>query len=143
MWRIYKEGQGKWARGLVAFIIGIGGVFAVVSLHDMLPAWRRFDIPVVNWSFDYRFFIEGPILIAVLVLGVWLYNRPATADFLIETENELKNKVTWPSKEEEIRFSLVVVVTVFLLGVFIFTVDFCLTYAQDMLFPSQEIDGKK
>lgn len=142
MWRIYKEGQGKWARGLLAFVIAMGAIFAVSSLHGSLPPADRFTLPVVNWSFDYRFLIEGPILIAALVLGVWLFNRPQTADFLIDVENELKNKVTWPSRKEEINASLVVVVTVVVIGLFILGIDLGLTFIQNMIYPTGPVAPK-
>lgn len=137
MWRIYKEGQGKWARGLLAFIVALTAIFAVASLHEALPAssepWR---VPVLNWSFDYRWLLEAPLLVGSVFLGVWLFNRPTTADFLIETENELKNKVTWPSREEEINASLVVIVTVLIMLVFIFCVDSFLLWGERLIFSS-------
>lgn len=123
MWKIYKEGQGKWSRGLLAFIVGIGAIYAVSALHGWIGERGSFVLPFVSWDFDYRFLIEGPVLVAALVFGVWLFNHPRTADFLIDTENELKNKVTWPSKKEEINASVVVVITVVIIGVFILAVD--------------------
>jgi len=136
VWKIYKEGQGKLGRGLLAFVIAIGGIFAVASLHDALPVKERWTLPIVNWSLDYRFLIEGPILVGMLILGVWLFNRPATADFLIETEGELKNKVTWPSRREEINASTVVVITVIVLGIFILAVDSVFNVVQGWVFPT-------
>ena len=62
------------------------------------------------------------------------FNRPKTADFLIETENELKNKVTWPSRKEEVSASVVVVVTVLILSVFIFGVDYLMKLFSEGLF---------
>ena len=44
MWRIYKEGQGKWGRGLLAFVIAIGSIYAVASVHESLP------IPKERWT---------------------------------------------------------------------------------------------
>ena len=38
-------------------------------------------------------------------------NKPSLSDFLIETEAELENKVTWPTRDETTRNSLVVCVT--------------------------------
>ncbi|MBI4606398.1 MAG: preprotein translocase subunit SecE [Planctomycetes bacterium] len=134
MWRIYKEGQGKWARGLTAFVIAITAIFAVASLHDALPVREPWTIPVVNWSFDYRWVFEAPVLVAALICGVWLYNRRETAEFLIETENELKTKVTWPSRREEVNASTVVVVTVLLVGILIFSVDSLLAWVQGWVF---------
>ena len=124
MMKIYKEGQGKWARGLMAFVVMIGSVFALTQLHDTMPKMKDpLTLPVLGWQMDYRFLIEAPLLIAAAVFSYWLFNRPATADFLIDTESELKNKVTWPSQKEEVNASIVVVITVFLLSVFIFSVD--------------------
>jgi preprotein translocase SecE subunit len=123
MWKIYKEGQGKWARVCLVTALALGGVFAVVSLHNSLPARDEITLPVLKWSFDYRFLFAAPVLIAVVAFAVWLFNHPGTADFLIDTESELKNKVTWPSKEKEINASLVVVVTVILMGLLVLGVD--------------------
>jgi preprotein translocase subunit SecE len=134
MWKIYKEGQGKWARGTLAFIVAIAAVFTVASLHEALPVRDTWTIPIVNWGFDYRFLIEGPILIAALVFGVWLFNQPRAADFLIDTENELKNKVTWPSKKEEINASVVVVIATFIIGVIILLVDSFFIWVQGKVY---------
>lgn len=134
VWKIYKEGQGKWARGILAFVVALGAIFAVRALHGTLPEKESFQLPFVSWSFDYRFFIEGPLLIIALVFGVWLFNHPTAADFLIDTENELKNKVTWPSRKEEINASVVVVITVVLVGAFILLADSALALVQRILY---------
>lgn len=134
MWKIYKEGQGKWSRGLLAFAVAIGAIFAAVSLTDALPQRGEFRVPFVSWSLDYRYLISGPLLVAAAVFGVWLFNHPPAADFLIDTENELKNKVTWPSKKEEINASVVVVVTVVVIGVFILFWDSALVFIQNRLY---------
>lgn len=134
MWKIYKEGQGKWARGLLMFIIGLGALFLVRSLHqDVLPSWDPLEL--FGWAFDYRWLIEGTLLIGAVVFGVWLFNHESTVDFLIDTESELKNKVTWPSKEDEVNASVVVVVTVVLLMIFIVSVDFLFSIGRDLIYP--------
>ncbi len=125
-WRIYKEGQGKWLRGSLAFLIGVLAIFGVMSLHKQMSA-LHFRLPGINWQLDARHLIEAPLLIGLLGLGVWLYNKPNVVDFLIDTENELKNRVTWPSKKEEVNASIVVVVTVVILMVFISVIDQVLT----------------
>ena len=131
MTRIYKEGQGKWSRGIIAGLIMLSAMFALKQLHDSLPeSVETITVPLIGFKLDYRFLIHGPILIGAAVLAYWLFNRPATADFLIDTENELKNKVTWPSRKEEITSSIVVVVTVIVLGTFIFAVDWILSEGQ-------------
>ena len=134
MWKIYKEGQGKWGRGLLAFTVAIGAMFTVWSLHEALPVSDRITIPLLDWSLDYRNLIEAPLLIGALILGVWLFNHHRVADFLIDTENELKHKVTWPSKKEEINASVVVVVTVVILGIYILGIDRLLITIQSLIF---------
>ena len=138
MWKIYKEGQGKWGRVLVVSAIALGAVYAVVSLHDTLPSYERFTLPILKWSFDYRFLIEGPILIGALAFAVWLFNHPPAADFLIDTETELR-KVTWPSRKEEVNNSIVVVVTVVIIGVFILTWDLALSFIQKLVYDQEHL----
>jgi preprotein translocase subunit SecE len=118
----------------MAFVIALAAIFAVASLHEALPIKDRIPIPGLSWSFDYRFIFEAPILIGALILGVWLYNRPDTADFLIDTETELKSKVTWPSRKEEINASTVVVVAVLVMGVLVFGTDSLLAFVQKLIF---------
>ena len=133
MWKIYKEGQGKWARVLVVSAIALGAVYAVVALHDALPAPSS-----GRGILDPRFLIEGPILIGALVFAVWLFNHPPSADFLIDTETELR-KVTWPSRREEVNNSIVVVVTVVIIGVFILSWDLILSVVQKFVYDQEHL----
>jgi preprotein translocase subunit SecE len=64
----------------------------------------------------------------LLILGsIWLawrtVNMPAFADFLIATEGEM-NKVSWTTQKRLIQDTIVVLVTVFLMAVFLFVVDY-------------------
>ena len=129
-WRIYKEGQGKWLRNTMAFLIFLGSVVAVMNIHGILGRFggltvdaNLIKIPGINWKVDWRWFVDAPILVALLYWGVNLYNKPKVVDFLIETENELKNRVTWPTRKEEVNASVVVVVTVVIMMLFIFGID--------------------
>ncbi len=137
-WKLYKEGQGKWARNSVAAVIAILSVFFAASFYESLadPAapfeirntlWERW-FHVSTWGIDYRFVIVAPLLVALLAFGVWQYNRPRWADFLIDTENELKNRVTWPSRKEVLGNSIVVLVAVVIIGAWTFTTDLVLRF---------------
>jgi len=123
MSRIYKEGQGKWSRSLLAVIVLIGTILGLAQLHGALPRWDDVRIPGIGFALDPRYLIHAPILILAGYLAFRLFNHPRTADFLIDTESELKNKVTWPSRKEEVNSSVVVVVTVFVLAVVVFALD--------------------
>lgn len=127
MWKIYKEGQGKWARGLIATAVAVTAVYGVAAIYGALP---RPD----GTGFDWRLLVGGPLLVAAAAFGVWLFNHPPTANFLIETENELKNKVVWPSKQEEVNASLVVLATVVIFMVFFLGVDFCFNELRELVY---------
>jgi len=113
---IYKRSQGRLVRQFTCLAIWV--VFALASykmfvqlpiLFANLPHWLLYAIPS-----------------AVLVVGLWLgfriVNLPSFADFLIAVEAEM-NKVSWPSRTELIRASMVVIVLMFGLMAVLFTYD--------------------
>ncbi len=131
-WRIYKEGQGIWARNSVAAFIGIMAVWSSISYFEWLtdPANDAIEsslfntvLSVYSWPFDYRLVIVGPYLLALLYFGVWQYNHAKWADFLIDTEAEMKNRVTWPSQKEQWSASVVVIIAVAILGGYVLLSD--------------------
>lgn len=75
--------------------------------------------------------LSPAFLIAAIVFGVgmWLLNRwlarPRYADLLIETETELR-KVTWPTIEETINGSVVVILCVVFIMVYLAGADWLL-----------------
>ena len=85
MWRIYKEGQGRWARGILVAVVMLGAVFALKQLHGYLSPDEEWSS---KWLYgvDWRFLVHGPILVLAAWLSLWLFNRPSTAAFLIDTE---------------------------------------------------------
>ena len=141
MGAIYKEDQGKVARIILVTVIMLGAVFALQQLHGYMPKipdWKLFgliDGDGLGFKIlDWRYMVHGPLIILAIMFAYRQFNRPKTADFLIETENELKNKVTWPSRKEEVSASIVVVVTVLILSVFIFGVDYLMKLCSEGLF---------
>lgn len=117
----YKRSQGKVARQLT---------FAAMALAVAAGAWKlnarsvddvgRYVIPMV-----------------VLALGWWagfrLVNLPRFADFLISVEAEM-NKVSWPSRAELWRASVVVIVVIFFLATTLFVYDFLLKVLMGKVF---------
>ena len=141
MGAIYKEDQGKVARIILVTVILLGAVFALQQLHSYMPKvpdWKLFGLIDENGLalgvLDWRYVVHGPLIVLAIMFAYSQFNRPKTADFLIETENELKNKVTWPSRKEEVSASVVVVVTVLILSVFIFGVDYLMKLFSEGLF---------
>jgi preprotein translocase SecE subunit len=114
--RLYKEGQGKWARGALAVTLFGVGLVASVNTFEWFQGndWGSdvfFEIPVLNWPVQLQSIISVGIFIPFVLAGIWYYNQNRVSDFLIETENELGNKVTWPTQSETVKNSVVVVVT--------------------------------
>lgn len=114
---LYKRTQGRVARQVT---------FAAIAICFGMAAWRMFDAP----EFGYDKWLDGgakylfPSL--VLAAGCWLayrlVNMPKFADFLIAVEAEM-NKVSWPSRAELIRSSLVVIFVIFVLAALLFAYD--------------------
>lgn len=109
---LYKPMQGWYARLYTALGLGVlaaAGVWRVYEASmDYTPAWR----------------LGIPAAIA-MILG-WVTFRiihfPPFAEFLIATEAEM-NKVSWTSKEDLYRATMVVLATVLLMAIFLFVVD--------------------
>jgi preprotein translocase subunit SecE len=118
MWRdlfsfgIYKRSQGRIARQVTFFVLA-----AVVAKG----AWQLKLVLM-----DQHAGVEFGVSAAVLATGIWLayrvVNLPRFADFLIAVEAEM-NKVSWPSRSELFRSSLVVIVTMFGLAATLYGYD--------------------
>ena len=70
------------------------------------------------------------------LIGMWASFRvvqmPAFADFLISVEGEM-NKVSWPSRNELFRATMVVILVVFFLAALLFAYDAVLTWILTIL----------
>lgn len=58
----------------------------------------------------------------LFIIYMFVINRPANADYLIETEYELR-KVSWPPRYEYWGSSLAVIVSVVIMGLFLVIID--------------------
>src|SRR5205823_8156181 len=105
----------------------------------VLAAWRTFEYLRVIPTFEFARVVHGSlpgilnlavpgVLLAVgLWLGFRIVNLASFADFLIAVEAEM-NKVSWPSRTELIRASMVVIVLMFGLMAVLFLYDFFLNW---------------
>jgi preprotein translocase subunit SecE len=113
---LYKRSQGKIVRQ--ATCIAIWVAFAI-------SAWRLYEYLHTVLLTEYTAFAYAAPAI-LLVLGIWMgyriVNLPSFADFLIAVEAEM-NKVSWPSQQELIRASIVVIVLIFGLTVVLYLYD--------------------
>ena len=112
---VYKPSQGRIVRQVTALAIWI-----VVALG----CWRLYV--TLNGSLDPSSYMILGIPALLCAAGLWigyrLVNWPKFADFLVAVEAEM-NKVTWPSKDELIRASIVVMFTIFFLAISLFVFD--------------------
>jgi preprotein translocase subunit SecE len=110
----------KWSQGKVARQI----TFASLVIGVALGCWR-----LSSTQIGAGFGREYGIPIALCAIGAWasfrIVNIPRFAEFLISVENEM-NKVSWPSKPELFRASMVVIVVIFLLTAILFSYDIIL-----------------
>ncbi len=110
---LYKRSQGRVARQVTAAALVIAVALGLWQLSQQLvglgPA-VQFGVPLV-------------LLLAGLWISYRLVNVPQFADFLIAVEAEM-NKVSWPTRRELIRSSLVVLITILTLAFFLFMFDF-------------------
>jgi preprotein translocase subunit SecE len=118
----YKRNQGQIARRatfIASAVIVVLGCWRMSQYYsDQAPALRY-------WA---------PLVL--MAAGLWASFRvvqmPAFADFLISVEGEM-NKVSWPSRAELFRATLVVILVVFFLAFLLFAYDAVLTWILQIL----------
>jgi preprotein translocase subunit SecE len=108
---VYKRGQGRPARDIT---------FAALAVILALGCWR------LNQTLGASEAIGLGLPSVLLAAGLWisfrLVNMPSFADFLVSVQAEM-NKVSWPSRTELYRSSLVVIFTIFFLAGILFLYD--------------------
>ncbi len=114
---VYKRNQGRIVRQVTFVALVITAAMGSYRLHEMLqprPAMLSVGLP---------------FLLALLCswIAYRLVNFPRFADFMIAVEAEI-NKVSWPTRGELIRASLVVLVTILVLAIVLFLFDYFWTY---------------
>ena len=110
---IYKRSQGRITRQIT---------FAVVALAVALGLWRLYE-SLIGCGNGLRYGLPGGLLLCCLWAAYRLVNIPAFADFLIAVEAEM-NKVSWPTRSELFRASIVVLFTIFILATILAGFDF-------------------
>ncbi len=111
---VYKRNQGRASRQVTFGALALGVSIGVWRLKDTLMA--RVDDPAIVFG------VPG----LLLLLGIWISYRAVNvtrfADFLIAVEAEMY-KVTWPTRVELVRSSMVVMVVIFFLATVLASYD--------------------
>lgn len=110
---IYKRSQGRVARQVT---------FAAVAFCLIVGFWRMSQI-TITYGPLVSFGIPGLLAVAGVWVSYRLVNVPLFADFLIAVEAEM-NKVSWPTRGELYRSSIVVLVTIFAMALILALYDF-------------------
>lgn len=108
---VYKRNQGRIARQATCAAIWVTFVIGVWRM------WVEFGT-----GSNARYFWCTGLLGIGLWLGYRIVNVPQFADFLVAVEAEM-NKVSWPSRPQLVRSSIVVIFVIFAMAVVLFGFD--------------------
>ncbi len=114
---LYKRGQGYWTR--LGTALGAGAVILFI-------AWFVFEQISVFQSLQnrtgVRYGISAAVAGVLCLIVWWLMNAPKRAQFMIDTDSELK-KVNWAGWPELIASTRIVVVFMLLIALTLFIFD--------------------
>jgi preprotein translocase subunit SecE len=114
---LYKRNQGRIARQ---------ATFAALATIFALGAWALSET-YQDRGATLHYFVPLVFLLAGLWASFRMVQMPTFADFLISVEGEM-NKVSWPSRGELFRASIVVMLVIFFLAALLFFYDLALEY---------------
>ena len=145
---IYKKGIGIYSRYAVAGLFGLASLFAAYSLYGALVNLPDFygnaKIPLlgvrVTWGLlgSIGLFLFCSFFICVFTtgfeVGVDGIDRKSkkAVEFFIETQGELQ-KVSWPTKNELVGSTVVVIIFLLLMSVYIFGVDWVVSTVMESI----------
>ena len=120
---IYKSNQGRMVRQFTFFAIAVVAAFGCITLANgpLMPYAKTIQVgvPIAVWAFCCWFAFR-------------VVNFPRFADFLVSVESELE-KVTWPGRQEVLQATVVVLFTMFFLGLFLFLIDLLWTWLFNLI----------
>ena len=132
------SGQMAWARpglGRATRLCAFGGIGALTAFGAyalyMAPSinsiwWQDIAGPATlfgkSLSLKPILFAAGAAFFTVMSVVFLVLNREKSADFLIETEGEIK-KVSWPARKEFVGSAMIVVLVVAVVSMFLHYVD--------------------
>jgi preprotein translocase subunit SecE len=125
---VYKRNQGRVTRQATFAALAITIAVGVWRLAQLLPLWfsasagAATGLPAGADVGVVRFLVPGLLLAAGLWFCFRLVNLPRFADFLISVESEMA-KVSWPTGDEVVRSSAVIIFLIFALSAILAAYD--------------------
>ena len=122
---VYKRSQGRITRQVTFAALAITIALGLWQLSGWLKTFDpgfRLGMPDELFLALFRYALPGTLLAAGLWISYRVVNVPNFADFLIAVEAEM-NKVSWPTRSELTRASLVVLFTIFFMATMLFGFD--------------------
>ncbi|TAJ22043.1 MAG: preprotein translocase subunit SecE [Planctomycetota bacterium] len=128
--KTYKEDQGRIVRlaafWLCVFLLLYGCIALETSLSTFLGLGEKlgdYSVPLVGWPVTWALIVSITLFVGGAFALHFLLQKPKNADLLIDTETELR-KVTWPTMDDVVNSSIVVVLSVLFLLAFLFGADY-------------------
>ena len=125
---LYKRNQGRIARQVTFAALAIIVALAAWSLNQHYSGGIEVTTDTTGAATTTGSNLVGRYLVPTVVLlaGWWAAFRvvqmPSFAEFLISVENEM-GKVSWPTRTELFRASIVVILMIFILAMILFAYD--------------------
>lgn len=128
----FKRTQGLRVRRMTmlgVFLVLGSGIYSLSESSYLitLPKDWELTLPFVDFKLPLLPDVKYTLPLLLAAAGGWftyrLVNHPRFADFLIATEAEM-NKVSWSTRKQLVRDTIVVLTTVFIFTVFLFAVDY-------------------
>ena len=121
---LYKPSQGRVVRQLTALSVA---VIALLASYEL--GWAGW---VLDIGRDLKFSqISYAVFLVLGLVGIWvafrIVNVPRYADFMIAVEAEMK-KVSWPTRKELWRASVVVIFVIFAMAGLLWVFDVIWTW---------------
>ena len=110
---LYKRSQGRVTRQVTFAALAVAIAFGLLRLSQLQA----------GHGLQWQFALPGVLLLVSLWASYRVVNVPVFADFLIAVEAEM-NKVSWPTRSELFRASMVVLIVMFFLAAILSLYDF-------------------
>jgi preprotein translocase subunit SecE len=110
---VYKRSQGRVTRQVTFAALAVAIALGLMRLSAI---WTGSGL-------EWQFAVPGVLLLIGLWASYRAVNVPGFADFLIAVEAEM-NKVSWPTRSELFRASMVVLIVIFSLAIVLSLYDF-------------------